>query len=379
MMSVLAAYDALVAGGELRPDAEQRAAAERLNALQAELEAVPPRGSLLWRLTGRKPESPRGVYLWGAVGRGKSMLMDLFYDQLHIQRKRRVHFHAFMLDVHARMREVRKSEAGDPIPLVADALVENTRCLAFDEMVVNNSADAMILSRLFTALIDRGVTVVATSNRPPSDLYKDGLNREHFLPFIALVEAKLDVMGLNGPTDYRRDRLGDGARWFVPADEAASAALSAAFFRLTDYPPEDRAHVPTLDLDLGGGRALHVPKALKGVAVFSFKRLCAEARGASDYLAVARHFHTVIIVGIPRMGPENRNEAARFVTLIDALYEYKVKLLASAAAMPDDLYVAGDGAFEFERTASRLSEMQSDDYLALGHGQQDAADNFSPA
>ncbi len=378
-MSVLAAYDALVAGGELRPDAEQRAAAERLNALQAELEAVPPRGSLLWRLTGRKPESPRGVYLWGAVGRGKSMLMDLFYDQLHIQRKRRVHFHAFMLDVHARMREVRKSEAGDPIPLVADALVADVRCLAFDEMVVNNSADAMILSRLFTALIDRGVTVVATSNRPPSDLYKDGLNREHFLPFIALVEAKLDVMGFNGPTDYRRDRLGDGARWFVPADEAASAALSAAFFRLTDYPPEDRAHVPTLDLDLGGGRTLHVPKALKGVAVFSFKRLCAEARGASDYLAVARHFHTVIIVGIPRMGPENRNEAARFVTLIDALYEYKVKLLASAAAMPDALYVAGDGAFEFERTASRLSEMQSDDYLALGHGQQDAAGNLPPA
>ncbi len=378
-MSVLSAYDALVAAGELRPDPEQRAAAERLNILQAELEAVPPRGSLLWRLTGRKPEAPRGVYLWGAVGRGKSMLMDLFYDQLHIQRKRRVHFHAFMLDVHARMREVRRSEAGDPIPLVADAIVENTRCLAFDEMVVNNSADAMILSRLFTALIDRGVTVVATSNRPPSDLYKDGLNREHFLPFIALVEAKLDVMGLNGPTDYRRDRLGDGARWFVPADAAASAALSAAFFRLTDYPPEDRAHVPTLDLDLGGGRTLHVPKALKGVAVFSFKRLCAEARGASDYLAVARHFHTVIIVGIPRMGPENRNEAARFVTLIDALYEYKVKLLASAAAMPDALYVAGDGAFEFERTASRLSEMQSDDYLALGHGEQDAAGNFPPA
>lgn len=372
-MSVLAAYDALVAGGELRPDPEQRAAAERLNLLQTELEAAPPRGSLLWRLTGRKPEALRGVYLWGAVGRGKSMLMDLFYDRLHIQRKRRVHFHAFMLDVHARMREVRKSEAGDPIPLVADALVADVRCLAFDEMVVNNSADAMILSRLFTALIDRGVTVVATSNRPPHDLYKDGLNREHFLPFIALVETKLDVMGLNGPTDYRRDRLGDGARWFVPADDAASAALSAAFFRLTDYPPEDRAHVPSLDLDLGGGRTLHVPKALKGVAVFSFKRLCAEARGAADYLAIARQFHTVIIVGIPRMGPENRNEAARFVTLVDAFYEYKVKLLASAAAMPDDLYVAGDGAFEFERTASRLSEMQSDDYLALGHGPGDGA------
>lgn len=379
MTTVLAAYDALVAAGELKADPEQRAAAERLNLLQQELEAVPPRGSLLWRLTGRKPDAPRGVYLWGAVGRGKSMLMDLFYDQLHINRKRRVHFHAFMLDVHARMREVRKSESGDPIPLVADALVENVRCLAFDEMVVNNSADAMILSRLFTALIDRGVTVVATSNRPPKDLYKDGLNREHFLPFIALVEAKLDVMGLNGPTDYRRDRLGDGARWFVPADDAASAALSAAFFRLTDYPPEDRAHVPTLDLDVGGGRTLHVPKALKGVAVFSFKRLCGEARGASDYLAVARHFHAVIIVGIPRMGPENRNEAARFVTLIDALYEYKVKLLASAAATPDALYVAGDGAFEFERTASRLAEMQSDDYLALGHGQDDAAGDFAPA
>ncbi|HET6524246.1 cell division protein ZapE [Sphingopyxis sp.] len=372
MTTVLAAYDALVAAGELRPDPEQRAAATRLNQLQAELEAVPRRGSLLWRLAGRKPDALRGVYLWGAVGRGKSMLMDLFYDQLAIQRKRRVHFHAFMLDVHARLREVRKGESGDPIPIVAEALAENTRCLAFDEMVVNNSADAMILSRLFTALLDHGVTMVATSNRPPKDLYKDGLNREHFLPFIALVEERLDVMGLNGPTDYRRDRLGDGARWFVPADDAASAALSAAFFRLTDYPPEDRAHVPSLDLDVGGGRSLHVPKALKGVAVFSFKRLCGEARGAADYLAVARHFHTVIIVGIPRMGPENRNEAARFVTLIDALYEYKVKLLASAAAMPDQLYVAGDGAFEFERTASRLAEMQSDDYLALGHGPGDS-------
>ncbi|HMO74906.1 MAG TPA: cell division protein ZapE, partial [Sphingopyxis sp.] len=319
MTGVLAAYDALVSGGELRPDPEQRAAAERLNRLQQELEASPPRGSLLWRIAGRKAEAPRGVYLWGAVGRGKSMLMDLFYDQLAIQRKKRVHFHAFMLDVHARMREVRKTESGDPIPQVAASLVENVRCLAFDEMVVNNSADAMILSRLFTALIDRGVTVVATSNRPPADLYKDGLNREHFLPFIALIGAKLDVMGLNGPTDYRRDRLGDGARWFVPADDAASAALSAAFFRLTDYPPEDRAHVPTQGLDVGGGRVLHVPKALKGVAVFSFKRLCGEARGASDYLAVAQHFHSVIIVGIPRMGPENRNEAARFVTLVDAL------------------------------------------------------------
>ncbi|NJS15080.1 MAG: cell division protein ZapE [Sphingopyxis sp.] len=366
--STLAAYDALVAAGELRPDPEQRAGAARLAKLQQALEERPQRGSLLWRLTRRKPEAPRGVYLWGAVGRGKSMLMDLFYDHLAITKKRRVHFHAFMAEVHARLREARKSETGDPIPPVAEALAADLDCLAFDEMVVNNSADAMIMSRLFTALIGHGVTVVATSNRPPDDLYKDGLNREHFLPFIALINARLDVLGLNGPTDYRRDRLGDGARWFVPADDAASASLSAAFFRLTDYPPEDRAHVPTYELDVGGGRTLHVPKALKGVAVFSFKRLCAEARGAADYLAVARAFHTVIIVGIPKMGPQNRNEAARFVTLIDALYEYRVKLLASAAAAPDQLYIAGDGAFEFERTASRLTEMQSDDWLALGHG-----------
>lgn len=371
-MRVLEEYDRLVASGELKPDAEQRAAAQRLDLLQGELENTSGVG-FFSRLLRARPETPRGVYMWGAVGRGKSMLMDLFYDSLDISRKRRVHFHAFMLDVHEQMREVRKSEKGDPIPQVAAALVADISCLAFDEMVVNNSADAMILSRLFTALIDQGVCVVATSNRPPTDLYKDGLNREHFLPFIALIESKLDVLSLNGPTDYRRHRLGNGKRWFVPADATATAALSAAFFRMTDFSPEDRDHVPSLALDVGGGRILEVPKALKGVGVFSFKRLCAEARGATDYLAIARHFHTVIIVGIPRMGPENRNEAARFVTLVDALYEYKVKLLASAAAEPDDLYLAGDGVFEFERTASRLAEMQSDDYLALGHGQEESA------
>lgn len=365
--ALVAVYDALVAAGELRPDAAQRDAALRLGHLQRELETSGEPG-LLARLTRRRREAPSGVYLWGAVGRGKSMLMDLFFDHLAISRKRRVHFHAFMLDVHARLRTERTKEAGDPIVPVAAALAADLDCLAFDELVVNNSADAMIMSRLFTAMIHQGVTLVATSNRPPDDLYRDGLNREHFLPFIALVKARIDVLGLNGPTDYRRERLGDGARWFVPADDAASAALSAAFFRLTDYPPEDRAHVPTLELDVAGGRTLHVPKALKGVAVFSFKRLCAEARGVADYLAVARMFHTVFIVGIPQMGPDNRNEAARFVTLVDALYEYRVKLLASAAAMPEQLYVAGDGAFEFERTASRLMEMQSDDWLALGHG-----------
>jgi cell division protein ZapE len=366
--TVLVRYQALVANNELRPDAEQEAAARRLDALQRELEAAPTRGSVLWRALGRQPDPPKGVYLWGDVGRGKSMLMDLFFDCVAVRRKRRVHFAEFMLEVQARLTEERRKEAGDPIKPVADALAEEARLLAFDEMMVTNSPDAMILSRLFTELLAKRVTVVTTSNRPPSDLYKDGLNREHFLPFIALIEVRLDVLPLNGPTDYRLDRLGRMDTWLVPNGAQATGKLSAAFFRLTDYPVEDRAHVPSADLDLGGGRTLHVPKALKGVAVFSFKKLCGEARGSADYLAVARRFHTVILVGIPRLGPENRNEAARFVSLIDALYEHKVKLLAAADAEPADLYPAGDGSFEFARTVSRLEEMRSEAYLAQGHG-----------
>jgi len=369
MTSVLARYQRLVAAGELREDADQAAAAARLTRLQEELEATPARGSLLWKVLGKAPQPPRGLYLWGGVGRGKSMLMDLFFDCVQVQRKRRVHFHEFMLDVHARLREARKSESGDPIPPVVAALAEEARLLCFDEMVVNNMADAAIMSRLFTGLLEQRVTIVTTSNRVPDDLYKDGLNRQLFLPFIDLIKAKLDVMSLNGPVDYRRDRLGNAKLWHVPNGPEATAALSAAFFRLTDYSVEDRAKVPSEDIKVLGGRTLHVPKSLKGVAVFSFKRLCVEPRGASDYLAIARHYHTVIIVGIPVLGPEKRNEAARFVTLIDALYEYKVKLLASADAEPVALYPEGDGAFEFERTVSRLMEMQSDDYLALGHGE----------
>ena len=370
MTSTLARYHALIAAGELRPDPDQLAAAEKLDALQQELEAVPPRGSVLWRMLGKAPAAPRGLYMWGGVGRGKSMLMDLFYDNLKVHRKRRVHFHEFMMEVHDRLRTARKSENGDPIPPVAAALADEARVLAFDEMVVNNMADAAIMSRLFTALLDARVTVVTTSNRPPRDLYKDGLNRELFLPFIDLLQQRLDVMTLNGPTDYRLERLGGVDMWHVPNGPDATSALSSAFFRLTDYPPEDRAHVPAEDIDVHGGRQMHVPKSLKGVAVFSFKRLCAEARGAPDYLAIARKYHSVIIVGIPRLGPDMRNEAARFKTLIDALYEYKVKLLASADAEPARLYEEGDGAFEFERTVSRLMEMQSDDYLALGHGEK---------
>ena len=359
-LGVIAAYDALIAAGELRPDSEQAAAAARLQTLATELEH--PRTTGFFR---RRAVPARGVYMWGDVGRGKSMLMDLFYDHVGVSAKRRVHFAEFMIEVHGRIALERRKEQGDPILPVAAALAQEARLLAFDEMMVTNSPDAMILSRLFTALIEAGVTIVTTSNRAPADLYRNGLNREHFLPFIALVEARLDVVTLNGPIDYRRDRLGSQNTWLVPNGAEATADLSAAFFRLTDH--EVTEPIPSEDL-LVQGRTLHVPKTLKGVAVFSFRKLCGEARGAADYLAIARRFHTVILVGIPRLGPENRNEAARFVALIDALYEHKVKLLAAADAEPGDLYAAGDGVFEFQRTVSRLEEMGSDEYLAEGHG-----------
>jgi cell division protein ZapE len=368
---VLNRYRALVAAGELKADPEQETAAIQLDQLQQQLEVAPAKSGLFAKLFGgKKAEAPRGLYVWGSVGRGKSMLMDLFHDCLSVERKRRAHFHEFMLEVHARLRVERAKEQGDPILPVVDAIADETQVLCFDEMVVNNSADAMIMSRLFTGLIEAGVVIVTTSNRAPSDLYKDGLNREHFLPFIALIERRLDVLTLNGPTDYRMERLAGLDTWHSPLGDAATEACREAFFRLTDYPPEDAKHVPSQELDVGGGRILHVPKSLKGVAVFSFKRLCGEARGAIDYLTVARHFHSVIIVGIPKLGPENRNEAARFVTLIDALYEHKVKLITAADAEPTDLYAAGDGRFEFDRTISRLMEMQSQDYLAKGHGEE---------
>jgi cell division protein ZapE len=364
------AYARLVRSGELRPDAAQQSAVEALDRLETVLQRRQAR--LIGRLLGRRRGGPSGVYLWGGVGRGKSMLMDLAFEQLDVRPKRRVHFHAFMLETHARLRDARASEEGDPVEEVAGRIAEEAKLLAFDEMVVNNPADAMILSRLFVKLLERGVVVVTTSNRPPRDLYKDGLNRELFLPFIDLIEKCLEVIEVNGPTDYRLDRLTGVQAWHVPNGPEATAALSRAFFQLTDFSVEDRAKVPSEELDVGGGRTLHVPKSLKGVAVFSFKRLCGDARGAADYLAIAQRFHTVILVGIPVMNREMRNEAARFVTLIDALYEHRVKLLASADAEPAALYPRGDGSFEFERTASRLEEMRSADYFAQGHGTQNA-------
>jgi cell division protein ZapE len=366
---VEAAYAALLDAGELKPDTPQARAVAALDRLGET--AAASRG-LFARLFGKAPRACDGVYLWGGVGRGKSMLMDLAFDHIAVAPKRRVHFHAFMLETHARLRDARLSEDGDPVDEVAEHIADEARLLAFDEMVVNNPADAMILSRLFGKLLGRGVKAVTTSNRPPADLYKDGLNRELFVPFIDLIGECMDVVAVDGPIDYRLDRLTGVEVWHVPNGPAATAALSQAFFQLTDYPVEDRAKVPSEELDVGGGRTLHVPKSLKGVAVFSFKRLCGEARGAADYLAIAQRFHTVILVGIPVMTEAMRNEAARFVTLIDALYEHRVKLLAAADAEPAGLYLAGDGTFEFARTVSRLEEMRSAEYLAEGHGSERA-------
>ncbi len=359
------AYADLVRAGELKPDPAQARAVAALDRLAAH---VGKRGALLDGLLGKRSQACDGVYLWGGVGRGKSMLMDLAFDHIAAAPKRRVHFHAFMLETHRRLREARKSEEGDPIDEVAERVAAEARLLAFDEMQVNNPADAMILSRLFAKLLAAGVKVVTTSNRPPQDLYKDGLNRELFVPFIELVERRTEVVAVDGPIDYRLERLSGVKVWHVPNGPQATRALSDAFFKLTDHPVEDRARVPSEELDVGGGRTLHVPKSLKNVAVFSFKRLCGEARGAADYLAIAQRFHTVILVGIPVMTKAMRNEAARFVTLIDALYEHRVKLLAAADAEPAELYPQGDGSFEFARTASRLEEMRSAEYLAEGHG-----------
>ncbi len=358
------AYSQLLNAGELKSDPFQARAVVALDRLAADLKT----GGFLSRLFGTEDDDIAGVYLWGGVGRGKSMLMDLAFEHIDVHPKRRVHFHEFMLETHNRLREARRDEEGDPIEPVAEQIADEAKLLCFDEMQVTNPADAMILSRLFGKLLDQGVKVVTTSNRPPADLYLGGLNRELFLPFIDLIERRMLVVEVNGPTDYRLDRLEGVEVWHVPNGPEATADLSRAFFQLTDYPVEDRAKVPSEELDVGGGRTLHVPKSLKGVAVFSFKRLCGEPRGAADYLAIARRYHTVILVGIPVMGPEMRNEAARFVTLIDALYEHRVKLLAAADAEPAALYPSGDGSFEFQRTVSRLEEMRSAEYLAEGHG-----------
>ncbi len=376
-----AEYHTLIEAGELQPDAHQASAIITLERLHRELIEYRPSGNTWtagWlRWFGSKP-APKGVYLYGGVGRGKSMLMDLFYSVAATPAKRRMHFHEFMLDIHARLKawhdlstrervQHDQRSGDDPIPPVARQIANETALLCFDELQVTDIADAMVLTRLFKELFALGVVVVATSNRPPDELYKDGLHRQRFLPFIADIQERLEIIPLNGPVDYRYNRLQGAETYYFPVNSETSAQLSATFFRLTDRRVEDRAKVPSEEL-IVQGRTLFVPKAARGVAVFSFKRLCANPLGTADYLAIARTYHTVIMVAIPQFTRENSDQARRFIHLIDALYEHGVKFLCSAAVPLQLLYAGGDVGFEFERTISRLTEMQSQDYLTRGHG-----------
>ncbi len=351
-------YEARVAAGTLRPDPAQHALLPQLEDLRVWLEANSDRRVGLFAGLFAKPVTPpRGLYLWGGVGRGKSMLMDLFCASTQIARKRRVHFHAFMQEVHRGMHQARKDGVEDALAPVAEAVIRDTRLLAFDEMQISDITDAMIVGRLFEKLFAAGIVIVTTSNRPPSDLYKDGLNRSPFLPFIAMLENRLQVVELESPTDYRQHRLSGAQVYFHPA-RSATADIAAIWADLTGGAP-DR---PLL-LEVNS-RKVEIPRFANGVGRASFWDFCSKPLGAADYLAIARTVRVLILEDIPQLSSANYNEAKRFVILIDALYEAKVRLIASAAEAPERLYIEGEGTFEFERTASRLREMQAADWGA---------------
>jgi len=369
----LAEYRHRIADGELRHDPAQALAVEKLQSLHKALKSYEPgRGAVGWKerfgLERRREDPPQGIYFYGGVGRGKSMLMDMFFEDAPPKRKRRVHFHAFMQQVHIRLNEYRKFKGreADPIPPVARQVANEATLFCFDEFQVNDITDAMILRRLFETLFACGVVVVATSNRPPRDLYKDGLQREQFLPFIDLVEEKMDVLELAGKTDYRLEQMRALDVYITPDDAQALAKLEEAFSRLTHGARPHAASIPVQ------GRDVAIPKAAQGVALVGFKDICGRPLGPADYLEIARRYHTLIIPSIPRMGPDNADLARRFITLIDAMYEGHVKLICSAEAEPMELYTQGDGAFEFARTASRLVEMQSESYMELKHAKRSA-------
>jgi cell division protein ZapE len=344
--------------GEIEPDSAQLGAVRRLDRLSKELaEFSPPQEGFLSGLFGRRSNPPRGLYFFGGVGRGKTMLMDLFFETLTFLPRRRVHFHEFMVEVHERIARGRSTTDGDPIPFVAAEIAGEAGLLCFDELHVTDIADAMILARLFKVLFERQVVVVATSNEPPSRLYWNGLNRELFLPFTALLESRLDIMELAAAKDFRLDKLSGRQLYFSPCDGVAEAALDEHWERLTGHHPAAETELEVK------GRKVRVPKAAMGVARFAFADLCESPLGAHDYLRIAHAYHTVLIDGIPILTPELRNVARRLVTLVDMLYDNRVCLIASAAAEPHLLYPHGDGAGLFERTASRLMEMRSEAYL----------------
>lgn len=372
--SLLVRYKDMADQGLIESDEGQSLVLQKLEKLRLALvdHQPAPKPNGLARLFGGRREEAflAGLYIWGSVGRGKTLLMDLFFEEAPLARKRRIHFHAFMADVHAgifawRQAERRtKAQGDDPIAAVADQIAEHALLLCFDELHVTDITDAMILGRLFTALFERGVVIVATSNVEPDGLYKDGLNRALFLPAIGLIKARMEVVELTARTDFRREKLQGHKTWYAPPDEKAAAALSSAFKALSGVERGKPMLLRVL------GRPLAVPEAHANVARFSFADLCEAPLGPADYLAIARYFHTVVVDDIPIIAAARRDVAARFITLIDALYDEHVKLIASAEAEPGRLYGGGDGpeTFQFDRTASRLTEMRSDAYIALPHG-----------
>jgi cell division protein ZapE len=363
------------AAGQVRADPVQEKIVARLQAVHDQLAAITPAPAkqgfwarLGFGASGKPPAGPHGLYIWGPVGRGKSMLMDLFFDDAPVDGKRRVHFHEFMLEVHDRLHRRREELAAKGAPAEADTIVpiartiaRETRLLCFDEFQVTNIADAMILGRLFETLFEEGMTVIATSNRTPDDLYRNGLQRDRFIPFIELLKRRLEILELGGGRDYRMDRIRELNVYLTPLGAWATAKLDEAFRTLSGGADGEPRVLRTQ------GRDVPVPRAAPGVAMADYMDWCARPMGAADFLCIADHFHTVILADIPKMGPDSRDKAARFVTMIDSFYERKVKFICSAAASPDKLYTEGDGAFEFQRTVSRLMEMQSPEYLALPH------------
>ena len=342
-----------VADGVLRPDPQQAAVADLLEPLRAWLEAqVHRRPGLLAGLFAKPLVGPKGLYLWGGVGRGKSMLMDLFIEATDIPRKRRVHFHAFMQEAHRAMHAARQKGVEDALAPFADSIVADLRLLASDEMQITDITDAMIVGRLFEKLLAGGVVIVTTSNRPPEDLYKNGLNRALFMPFIHLIHDRLDVVELESPEDYRQHRLAGAQVYFQPAGKSGPA-IDAIWRDMTLGAAVGPLHLAV------NGRQVELPRYANGVARASFWELCARPLGPADYLAIAAAVRVLILEDIPQLSSSNYNEAKRFVTLIDALYEGHVRLICSAADEPERLYIEGTGSFEFARTASRLREMQS--------------------